>query len=266
MPDVQYKNLASAKILTDVYTNSTSLEVKASSGNTFPSNPDVKPFYATISDANQIANSAQCEIVKVTNATSSGSNIEFTIERAQRNTTAKNFEANQAILTHAIYTQDVVEPLQDAAYVGSVLSTPSSVAYVATDNIQPSAVTTAKIANGAVTSDKIDWTTLQTIDLSSYIKSDTVTAVNRALAIVFGKIVYLNITVTTVTLAGGGTYTIFEGLPASLRPNETCNIAGALGTKPLARAWVGSNGVIQFTNWEGATTPSVNIGAMYIAG
>lgn len=111
----------------------------------------------------------------------------------------------------------------------------------------------------------IDWTTLQTIDLSSYIDTTVVTAVSRAYAITFGKIVCLNITLTTVSLTAGGTYTLFSGLPAALRPSVTTNIAGALGTKPLARAWVGSNGVIQFTNWEASTTPNVNIGAMYIA-
>ena len=143
--------------------------------------------------------------------------------------------------------------LEEGVFEGPELSEPSSVAYVATDNIQ----------DNAVTSDKIDYTTLN-IDLTDY-KTATVTAVSRATAKTFGKLVQLNITVTTSTLSAGGTYTLFEGLPNSLRPSETTNIAGALGTKPLARAWVGSNGVIQFTNWENSTTPSVNIGCTYFA-
>ncbi len=61
------------------------------------------------------------------------------------NTSAKNN------LVAAINEVDGV--LDDAAYVGSVLSTPTSVDYVATDNIQ----------DGAVTSNKIDFTTIKTL-------------------------------------------------------------------------------------------------------
>jgi len=62
----------------------------------------------------------------------------------------------------------------NAAYIGSTIGQPSSLAYVGTTNIQDGAVTTAKIANlnvttaklatGAVTSDKIDYTTMDIIN------------------------------------------------------------------------------------------------------
>ena len=61
--------------------------------------------------------------------------------------------------------------LDEGVFVGAELSDPGLTAYVATADIQDSAVTTAKIADlnvttnklatGAVTSDKIDWTTLE---------------------------------------------------------------------------------------------------------
>ena len=53
-------------------------------------------------------------------------------------------------------TANIVPPVQ----IGSVLSTPTNVAYVNANNIVDSAVTTAKLADGAVTSQKIDWTTI----------------------------------------------------------------------------------------------------------
>lgn len=45
--------------------------------------------------------------------------------------------------------------LDNAAYVGTTLSTPTDVAYVATANIQDNAVTTTKIADGAATHGKV---------------------------------------------------------------------------------------------------------------
>lgn len=53
-------------------------------------------------------------------------------------------------------TANIVPPVQ----IGSVLSTPTNVAYVNANNIVDGAVTTAKLADDSVTSDKIDWTTI----------------------------------------------------------------------------------------------------------
>ena len=145
MPDSNYKNLASAVIPTAGTTSDSSVVISATDGATFPS----APFYATIMPATGLANATNSEIVKVTAVATAGANTTFTVTRAQRNTSAISWSANGAIICHTVYTEDVA-PLKDAAFIGSVLSTPSSVAYVATDNIQ----------DGAVTSQKIDWTTL----------------------------------------------------------------------------------------------------------
>jgi len=52
--------------------------------------------------------------------------------------------------------------LEEGVFEGTELSEPSTVAYVATDNIQNGAVTTAKIANDAVNSSKVDWANFNT--------------------------------------------------------------------------------------------------------
>lgn len=144
-----YKNLASTVLENSGLTTDTSITMPSTTAALFPT----PPFYATIMPTNSgLANGSNSEIVEVTAATTSGANTIFSISRAQRGTSAISWDANEAILSHAIYTQDM-------PFIDDVLSTPSSVAYVATDNIQTSAVTTPKIADGAVTSDKIDWTT-----------------------------------------------------------------------------------------------------------
>ena len=144
-----YKNLASTVLENSGQTTDTSITMPSTTAALFPT----PPFYATIMPTNSgLANGSNSEIVEVTAATTSGANTIFSISRAQRGTSAISWDANEAILSHAIYTQDM-------PFIDDVLSTPSSVAYVATDNIQTSAVTTPKIADGAVTSDKIDWTT-----------------------------------------------------------------------------------------------------------
>ena len=56
--------------------------------------------------------------------------------------------------------EDLADRVQSKAEIGSVLSTPSNVAYVDTNNIVDAAVTTSKVADGAVTAEKIDTTTL----------------------------------------------------------------------------------------------------------
>lgn len=56
--------------------------------------------------------------------------------------------------------EDLADRVQSKAEIGSVLSTPSNVAYVDTNNIVDAAVTTSKIADGAVTNSKIDFSTM----------------------------------------------------------------------------------------------------------
>lgn len=141
LPDSNYKNLAAAVIPNPGATTDTSITISATDGATFPN----APFFATIMPIDKIANSTNSEIVEVTAVNTSGANTTFTVTRAQRDTSAISWNANGAVITHAVYTEDVT-PLQDAAFIGQELSTPTDVAYVATENIQDGAVTPDKIA------------------------------------------------------------------------------------------------------------------------
>lgn len=153
--DNNHKNLAAAILENGGYSSDTSLTIPTTSAATFP---DV-PFFATIMPTTDLANSNNSEIVEVTATSTSGSDTTFTISRGQRGTTAINWDAGKAVLVHAIYTEDVV-------YIDTTLSTPTNIAYVSEDNIQTGAVTTSKIANGAVTSQNIDFETLSSSDVT----------------------------------------------------------------------------------------------------
>ena len=124
--------------------------------------------------------------------------------------------------------------LEEGVFEGPELSEPSSVAYVATDNIQ----------DGAVTSDKIDWTT-QTIDLTSLAPASS----ERVYATVRGKFVILGF--ENLRLNGSGSYTETIQLPSSLYPDKGyCAGAAALNSnyEPVGPATVttGSNGQVRF--------------------
>lgn len=62
--------------------------------------------------------------------------------------------------TNAIENQAVANEFEDVAYIDGAFTLPSSVALVSNANLQNNSVTTSKIADGAVTSDKIDSATL----------------------------------------------------------------------------------------------------------
>ena len=98
----------------------------------------------------------------------SGAEVNVQSDWAQTNSTADDYIKNKPTVdsslssssTNAVENQAIDAEFEKVAYVGTTLSTPTSVAYVAEDNIQDSAVTTNKIADGAITSEKIDFTTL----------------------------------------------------------------------------------------------------------
>lgn len=250
-----YKNLASTVLENSGQTTDTSITMPSTTASLFPT----PPFYATIMPTNSgLANGSNSEIVEVTTATTSGANTIFSISRAQRGTSAISWDANEAILSHAIYTQDM-------PFIDSVLSTPSSVAYVATDNIQTSAVTTPKIADGAVTSDKIDWTTLETIDLTDY-AGTAVTGITRAHLFKFGRICTLNITVNMSAYTAGNFAYVLRGLPSSIRPVENFDVFVIGGSGYTAmRGLINTGGelaIIGGTSYASGST--YNISGTYI--
>ena len=72
--------------------------------------------------------------------------------------------------------------LAEGVFEGDVLSTPTDVDYVSTNNIQDGAVTNAKIANNAVKSQNVDFTTLSF--------SDNGVTYNAFGKLVFGNIIF----------------------------------------------------------------------------
>ena len=144
------RNLATVKTTADITSSATSIPVnRVDVFGTSQTTLD-NPFYVTIMPASgdEPANSTNSEIVLVTGI--SGSNL--TVTRGQRSTTAKAFNSG-AIVTMAIYAEDAVL-LGDG---GTAVGTPAP--WINTSDIKNGAITTDKIADGAVKSSKIDFTT-----------------------------------------------------------------------------------------------------------
>lgn len=151
------KNLATVKTTADITSSDTSIPVnRVDVFGTSQTTLD-KPFYVTIMPASgdEPANSTNSEIVLVTGI--SGTNL--TVTRGQRSTTAKAFNSG-AIVTMAIYAEDAVL-LGDE---GTAVGTPAP--WVESSDIKNGAITTDKIADGAVTNTKVGF--------SSFIKTGTV--------------------------------------------------------------------------------------------
>lgn len=145
------RNLATVKTTADITSSATSIPVnRVDVFGTSQTTLD-KPFYVTIMPASgdEPANSANSEIVLVTGI----SGLNLTVTRGQRSTTAKAFNSG-AIVTMAIYAEDAVL-LGDE---GTAVETPAP--WVESSDIKNGAITSGKIADRAVKSDKIDWATL----------------------------------------------------------------------------------------------------------
>lgn len=145
------RNLATVKTTADITSSATSIPVnRVDVFGTSQTTLD-NPFYVTIMPASgdEPANLTNSEIVLVTGI--SGSNL--TVTRGQRSTTAKAFNSG-AIVTMAIYAEDAVL-LGDG---GTAVGTPAP--WINTSDIKNGAITTDKIADGAVKPAKIDFTTL----------------------------------------------------------------------------------------------------------
>lgn len=163
------RNLATVKTTADITSSATSIPVnRVDVFGTSQTTLD-KPFYVTIMPASgdEPANLTNSEIVLVTGI--SGTNL--TVTRGQRSTTAKAFNSG-AIVTMAIYAEDAVL-LGDE---GTAVENPAP--WIDTSDIKNGAVTTDKIADGAVASAKIDWPTFKCGIVSSPV-SDTIPANGR---------------------------------------------------------------------------------------
>ena len=206
------RNLATVKTTADITSSATSIPVnRVDVFGTSQTTLD-NPFYVTIMPASgdEPANSTNSEIVLVTGI--SGSNL--TVTRGQRSTTAKAFNSG-AIVTMAIYAEDAVL-LGDG---GTDVGTPAP--WINTSDIKNGAITTDKIADGAVKSSNIDWATLKTgkpTEVGSGSASRTITAnsvgfmvIDMACAFEQYCEVYLNGTSLGSSKSGGTTtFTWFQ--------------------------------------------------------
>lgn len=154
------KNLVSGVLEQSITTSTTNVLVKIaenvdSSGiqSFFPT----PPFYITImpkAPAVGVANRLDSEILQVTAVGNGQSgNASLTCVRGQRDTTAKAFDVG-SIVTVGVYADDAVF----LGGEGSAVGNPAP--WIETSDIKNGAITTNKIADGAVKSAKIDWTTL----------------------------------------------------------------------------------------------------------
>lgn len=154
------KNLVSGVLAQSITTSTTTILVNVAQGisasdiqSFFPT----PPFYITImpkTPAVGVANRLDSEILKVTAVGNDQSgNASLTCVRGQRDTTAKAFGVG-SIVTVGVYADDAVFLGSE----GSAVGTPAP--WVDTSDIKNGAVTTDKVADGAVKSAKIDWTTI----------------------------------------------------------------------------------------------------------
>ena len=202
------KNLVSGVLAQSITTSTTNILVNVAQGisaseikSFFPT----PPFYITImpkTPAVGVANRLDSEILQVTAVGSGQSgNASLTCVRGQRDTTAKAFSAGD-IVTVGIYTDDAVF----LGGEGSAVGTPAP--WVDTSDIKNGAVTTDKIADRAVTSDKVDWTTM------SYVSN------------VGSNVIDVTQTVTTlceVTIPKTGVYFVSATVDSNLLANDVGN-------------------------------------------
>lgn len=172
------KNLVSGVLAQSITTSTTNVlvniaeNIDASGIQSFFPTP---PFYITImpkSPAVGVANRLDSEILQVTAVGNGQSgNASLTCVRGQRDTTAKAFDAG-SIVTVGVYADDAVFLGSEGSAVGNPAP------WVDTTDIKNGAITTDKIADGAVKSAKIDWTTMKCGIVSDPV-SDTIPANGR---------------------------------------------------------------------------------------
>lgn len=160
------KNLVSGVLAQSITTSMTNVlvniaeNVDASGIKSFFPTP---PFYITImpkAPAVGVANRLDSEILQVTAVGSDQSgNASLTCVRGQRDTTAKAFDAG-SIVTVGVYADDAVF----LGGEGSAVGNPAP--WIESSDIKNGAITTDKIADGAVTNTKVGF--------SSFLKTGTV--------------------------------------------------------------------------------------------
>lgn len=159
------KNLVSGVLAQSITTSTTTVLVNIAENidtsgiqSFFPT----PPFYITImpkTPAVGVANRLDSEILQVTAVGNESGNASLTCVRGQRDTTAKAFDAG-SIVTVGVYADDAVF----LGGEGSAVGNPAP--WIESSDIKNGAITTDKIADGAVTNTKVGF--------SSFLKTGTV--------------------------------------------------------------------------------------------
>ena len=154
------KNLVSGVLAQSITTSTTNVlvniadNISASGIQSFFPTP---PFYITImpkAPTVGVANRLDSEILQVTAVGNESGNASLTCVRGQRDTTARAFDAG-SIVTVGVYADDAVFLGSEGSAVGNPAP------WVDTSDIKNGAITTVKIADNAVTSDKVNWATFK---------------------------------------------------------------------------------------------------------
>lgn len=98
-----YKNLASITLQNAGLATDNTITIPTFDASILPQTP----FYATIMPVTQLANNSNSEIIIATGSTTSGTNTILSVTRAQRNTSAISWNAGEAVLTQAVYVEDI---------------------------------------------------------------------------------------------------------------------------------------------------------------
>lgn len=244
------KNLVSGVLAQSITTSTTNILVNITENTNAQSITDFfpnPPFYITIMPKNPavgVANRLDSEILQVTAVGNGQSgNASLTCVRGQRDTTAKAFDVG-SIVTVGVYADDAVF----LGGEGTAVGTPAP--WVDTSDIKNGAITTNKIADNAITSDKVNWGTLK-FPIPDYSNGTTIAnSTNTWTAPKCGVVVAVLVADTTngyknVTISVNGT-TVASGLWAGA--------TGGYNSQTRAIVPVATGDVVKFSAKDGGST------------
>ena len=133
--------------------------------------------------------------------------------------------------------------LEEGIFAGPELSEPSSVAYVATDNIQ----------DGAVTSDKIDSATLLKGDVTLASGYNISVLSTEAIAKKVAGVVYFYHGISCPALTTTDNQTVAFTLPVGWRPVDVVNFITQCGVGKLCRIRIHPDGTVKISKYDSDT-------------
>lgn len=216
------KNLANAQLLNSISAGATSITVKMNQGEALP----VTPFFATLSPLGVLSTIDNSEIVQVT----ARAGDVLTVIRAQRGTTAKEFQA-ESILANSVYIEDTIPA---GGTNGQFLKRDASgnAVWGADNNTTYTEITEAEIAVGTASTARAisgrRWTYMFD-SVKAWVNTAISTAVSQNVYPVGSLYFNADNPANPGTLLGIGTWEAYaEGrVPVGKAPSGTFSTAGA---------------------------------------